>query len=71
MPVVTVHKGEICGEGVTCTAGRQLLDDFGIDTDQNGFGHIAYSHDAPDLGGTGTYTGYAVQIAGTPVGYPN
>ena len=27
--------------------------------------------DAPDLGGSGTYTGYAVQTGGTPVGYPN
>lgn len=69
--LVPVHRGEICGEGVLCTSGRQLLDDFGVDTDQAGFAHIAYSHDSPDVGGPGTYTGYAVQIGGNPVGFPN
>ena len=47
------------------------LDDFGVDTDQSGWAHIAYSHDAPDLGGSGAYTGYAVQTAGTVVARPN
>ena len=70
-PVVTVHSGSICESGVTCNGGRQLFDDFGVDTDQSGWAHIAYSHDAPDLGGMGTYTGYAVQTGGTPVGFPN
>ena len=31
----------------------------------------SFSHDAPALGGSGTYTGYAVQTAGNQVGYPN
>jgi hypothetical protein len=66
-----VHTGEICEEGIACNGGRQLLDDFGVDTDQSGWAHIAYSHDAPDLGGDGTFTGYAVQQTGTPVGAPN
>jgi hypothetical protein len=66
-----VHSGQVCEGGVSCTGGRQLFDDFGIDTDQSGWAHIAYSHDAPDLGGSSSYTGYAVQQSGTPVGYPN
>lgn len=70
-PVTTVHKGTVCESGATCSSGRQLFDDFGVDTDQSGLAHIAYSHDAPDLGGTGTYTGYAVQTGGTAVGPPN
>lgn len=69
--VVPVHEGAVCEGGVSCTGGRQLLDDFGVDTDQQGWAHIAYSHDSPDLGGSGTYTGYAVQQAGTAVGAPN
>lgn len=69
--VVAVHKGQVCEGGISCTGGRQLLDDFGVDTDQSGYAHIAYSHDAPTLGGSGTYTGYAVQQGGTLVGYPN
>jgi hypothetical protein len=69
--VVSVHQGSVCESGATCTSGRQLFDDFGIDTDSQGFAHIAYSHDSPNLGGSGTYTGYAVQTTGTPVGYPN
>jgi hypothetical protein len=69
--VVAVHKGTVCEGGVSCTSGRQLLDDFGVDTDQQGWAHIAYSHDSPDLGGSGTYTGYAVQTSGTQFGYPN
>lgn len=70
-PVVTVHKGTVCEAGATCTSGRQLFDDFGVDTDQSGLAHIAYSHDAPDVGGGATYTGYAVQTGGTAVGPPN
>ena len=69
--VVPVHKGEVCEGGISCNGGRQLYDDFGVDTDPSGWAHIAYSHDSPDLGGSGTYTGYAVQTAGRPVGYPN
>ncbi|HEV7172746.1 sialidase family protein [Pedococcus sp.] len=69
--LMPVHTGDVCEGGVTCTGGRQLLDDFGVDTDQSGWAHIAYSHDSPDLGGSGSYTGYAVQTAGTPVGRPN
>jgi hypothetical protein len=66
-----VHAGAVCETGVTCTTGRQLFDDFGVDTDSNGWAHISYSHDSPDLGGAGTFTGYAVQNTGTPVGAPN
>ena len=69
--VVSVHQGSVCESGATCTSGRQLFDDFGIDTDSQGFAHIAYSHDSPNLGGSGTYTGYAVQTGGTAVGFPN
>jgi hypothetical protein len=61
----------VCEEGATCSTGRQLFDDFGVDTDSQGWAHIAYSHDSPALGGGATYTGYAVQIAGTPAGQPN
>ena len=69
--VVSVHKGSVCEGGINCTTGRQLFDDFGVDTDSNGWAHIAYSHDSPDLGGSGTYTGSAVQTAGAQVGFPN
>lgn len=69
--LMSVHTGQVCEGGVSCNGGRQLLDDFGVDTDQAGWAHIAYSHDAPDLGGSGTYTGYAVQQSGQPVGAPN
>ncbi|MGZ4748324.1 MAG: hypothetical protein ACXVYY_14690 [Oryzihumus sp.] len=69
--LMPVHQGPICEGGVSCNGGRQLLDDFAVDTDQSGWAHIAYSHDAPDLGGSGTYTGYAVQDTGQPVGPPN
>jgi hypothetical protein len=69
--ITSVHSGEVCEGGISCTGGRQLLDDFGIDTDQSGWAHIAYSHDSPDLGASGTYTGSAVQTGGTPAGYPN
>lgn len=47
------------------------LRDFGVDTDSQGWAHIAYSHDSPDLGGEETYTGYAVQIRGKRLGEPN
>jgi hypothetical protein len=66
-----VHQGEVCEGGIECTSGRQLFDDFGVDTDANGWAHIAYSHDSPSLGGEETYTGYAVQTRGRPVGEPN
>ena len=69
--LMSVHTGAVCEGGISCTGGRQLLDDFGIDTDQSGWAHIAYSHDAPNLGGSGSYTGYAVQQSGTQVGFPN
>jgi hypothetical protein len=69
--VTAVHKGQVCEGGASCTGGRQLLDDFGVDTDQAGYAHIAYSHDAPALGGAGSYTGYAVQTAGNTIGAPN
>jgi hypothetical protein len=69
--LVSVHSGSVCESGATCTNGRQLFDDFGVDTDSFGWAHIAYSHDSPALGGSGTYTGYAVQTSGTPVGTPN
>ena len=67
----SVHKGGVCEGGISCSGGRQLLDDFGVDVDQQGLAHIAYSHDAPDLGGSGSYTGYAVQTGGTQAGFPN
>jgi hypothetical protein len=69
--LMPVHTGQVCEGGVSCTGGRQLFDDFAVDTDQAGWAHIAYSHDAPDLGGSGSYTGYAVQQSGTAVGRPN
>jgi len=69
--LMPVHQGQVCEGGVSCTGGRQLLDDFAVDTDSSGWAHIAYSHDAPNLDGSGTYTGYAVQQAGAPVGVPN
>ena len=56
---------------LSCSTGRQLLDDFGIDTDPAGRAHIAYTMDSPALGGNGSATGYAVQTAGPAVGYPN
>jgi hypothetical protein len=69
--LMPVHQGSVCEQGFTCSSGRQLLDDFGVDVDLHGWAHIAYSHDAPNLGGSGTFTGYAVQTGGTPVGYSN
>jgi hypothetical protein len=69
--LVAVHRGTVCEEGFTCETGRQLFDDFGVDTDSHGWAHIAFSHDSPNLGGSGTYTGYAVQTGGTPAGQPN
>ena len=69
--LMAVHKGAVREEGATCMGGRQLFDDFGVDTDSPGWAHIAFSHDSPTLGGPETYTGYAVQTSGTPVGGPN
>ena len=69
--LMSVHTGAVCESGINCTTGRQLFDDFAVDTDSNGWAHIAYSHDSPALGGAGTYTGYAVQTKGTPVGHNN
>ena len=69
--LMSVHTGGVCEGGISCNGGRQLLDDFGVDTDQAGWAHIAFSHDSPDLGGSGTYTGYAVQTGGAPIGAPN
>jgi hypothetical protein len=69
--VVAVHSGDVCEGGISCSTGRQLFDDFGVDTDSSGSAHIVYSHDAPALGGSGTYTGYAVQTGGPTVGAPN
>jgi hypothetical protein len=69
--LVPVHSGDVCEGGISCTGGRQLLDDFGIDTDPSGLAHIAYTQDSPALGGSGSATGYAVQTGGSPVGYPN
>lgn len=69
--LMSVHRGAVCETGASCRTGRQLLDDFGVDTDRRGYAHIAYSHDAPGLGGQSTYTGSAVQRSGTRVGKPN
>jgi hypothetical protein len=69
--LMPVHTGTVCESGINCTTGRQLFDDFGVDTDSLGFAHIAFSHDSPALGGSGTYTGYAAQTGGTTVGKPN
>jgi hypothetical protein len=66
-----VRTCAVCEGGINCTSGRQLFDDFAVDTDSNGWAHIAFSHDSPALGGSGTYTGYAVQTKGTPVGHNN
>jgi hypothetical protein len=69
--LMAVHKGTVCESGATCTSGRQLFDDFGVDTDASGFAHIAFSQDSPTLGGSGTSTGSAVQNTGTQLGAPN
>ena len=69
--LVEVHTGQVCEGGAGCTTGRQLFDDFGVDTDPSGWAHISYSQDSPSLGGSATSTGYAVQTAGTQVGAPN
>lgn len=66
--LMPVHTGDVCEQGANCTSQRQLFEDFGVDIDAGGYAHIAYSHDAPDLGGAGSYTGYAVQVAGERVG---
>jgi len=69
--VADVHRGPVCEAGFSCSDNRQLFDDFGVDVDQAGWAHIAYSHDSPNLGDQNTYTGYAVQTTGTPIGAPN
>jgi hypothetical protein len=69
--VTTVHRGPVCEGGFACNGDRQLFDDFGVATDTLGFSHIAYSHDAPTLGGSGSWTGSAVQTSGTTVGHQN
>jgi hypothetical protein len=69
--LMAVHQGSVCESGATCTSGRQLFDDFGVDTDGSGWAHIAFSQDSPRLGGSGTSTGYAVQTGGAAVGAPN
>jgi hypothetical protein len=69
--LMAVHKGAVCEGGINCTSGRQLFDDFGVDTDSSGWAHIAFSQDSPSLGGSSTSTGYAVQTGGTAVGGPN
>lgn len=69
--LMSVHRGVVCESGATCTSGRQLFDDFGVDTDSRGWAHIAYSHDSPSLGGPGSYTGSAIQISGRRIGRPN
>jgi hypothetical protein len=69
--ITSVHKGTVCEGGINCTSGRQLFDDFGVDVDSAGWAHVAYSHDSPALGGSGTYTGAAVQTSGNVIGPPN
>ena len=69
--LMAVHQGTVCEGGVNCSSGRQLFDDFGVDTDASGWAHIAFSQDSPGLGGSSTSTGYAVQTSGVQVGPPN
>ena len=74
--LTAVHSGSVCEGGVSCTGGRQLFDDFGVDTDSSGWAHIAYSSDASStgsfsFGGLSTTMGYAVQTGGTAIGAPN
>jgi hypothetical protein len=69
--LMPVHSGTVCEGGINCTSGRNLFDDFGVDIDQQGLAHIAYSQDSPSLGGSGTSTGYAVQTGGTTIGTNN
>jgi hypothetical protein len=74
--LVDVHTGAVCELGATCNTGRQLYDDFGVDTDNQGWAHITYSMDSDSnfnesLGGSNSSTGYAVQTGGTQLGYPN
>ena len=61
--LMPVHQGPVCEGGVSCTGGRQLLDDFAIDTDHRLGTHRLLPRPA-DLGGSGSYTGYAVQKVG-------
>lgn len=74
--VAPVHAGSVCQSGASCTSNRQLLDDFGVDTDPNGWAHIAFTADAdangaPKLGGQFSTTFYAVQTAGPRIGASN
>ena len=41
--LMAVHQGAVCETGANCTSGRQLFDDFGVDTDSSGWAHIAFS----------------------------
>lgn len=68
--VIGVHSGEPCQDGIACTSGRQLYDDFGLDVDSQGWAHITFSHDGPakPTGDASSETGYAVQTAGHAVG---
>jgi hypothetical protein len=71
IPFVTSGIGCALNFAAATSGGRQLLDDFAIDTDPSGWAHTAYSHDSPDLGGAASYTGYLIQTSGTQAGYPN
>ncbi|MDQ1402480.1 MAG: hypothetical protein QOG03_796 [Actinomycetota bacterium] len=69
--IIGVHTGEPCQDGIACTGGRQLYDDFGIDVDSQGWAHITFSHDGPPSATSGeasSGTGYAVQTGGHAVG---
>jgi hypothetical protein len=79
-----VHKGVVCEDGASCTDNRQLFDDFGVDTDSSGWAHIAFSADANPISVTdptnpnngkfslgASASGYAVQVSGARVGFPN
>jgi len=48
--LMAVHKGSVCESGATCTTGRQLFDDLGVDTDLNGWAHITFSQDSHTMG---------------------
>lgn len=75
--LMAVHQGAVCESGVSCASGRQLLDDFGVDTDNLGWAHIAFTSDADpntgqfSLGKSRSATGYALQTGGAQVGSAN
>jgi len=75
--LMAVHQGAVCEGGVSCASGRQLLDDFGVDTDNLGWAHIAFTSDTDpntgqfSLGKSGSATGYALQTSGAHVGSAN